>query len=436
MIHGFISSIPREYQFQHRPLGSGAADVLTETRLCLVHGMAHASMILLHEPYVATLDDDEPSLQQCVASANEILRSIFLILGASLSLSLSLILLFLSVCARTDSVTTRSQVRATRSRSSRRSSRTAGRAPGALSSARSASSRSRASRTASTSFAATSRRSSSCSRPTAPRSAVRPFLCCSASRTDLVADSFRPSLHLARRQHARHAQGSPREAGQLPPAPVPLVRQHEWPPPHVPRAALANAAPRSARHGVVGRRRELCERRQRRMAAKPKRRTRPERHRRVARRAALLRAVERLEQRVAAGLGPALGAERRRAQPRPRSGPGQRRRARRRGAPARVRRRRSGRAADAERVRRAAVRRRRRRSLPAGQGARRRDGLRDAEPGERLVRRSALGGARAAPLASVSEVLFVLVLHLSVCVALLIRHLCMPFLGRVERAPR
>ena len=88
MIHGFISSIPREYQFQHRPLGSGAADVLTETRLCLVHGMAHASMILLHEPYVATLDDDEPSLQQCVASANEILRSIFLILGASLSLSL------------------------------------------------------------------------------------------------------------------------------------------------------------------------------------------------------------------------------------------------------------------------------------------------------------------------------------------------------------
>ncbi|GAA5914990.1 hypothetical protein JCM8208_005024 [Rhodotorula glutinis] len=88
MIHGFIASIPREYQFQHRPLGTGAADVLTETGLCLVHGMAHASMILLHEPYVATLDDDEPSLRQCVASANEILRSIFLILGTSYEITL------------------------------------------------------------------------------------------------------------------------------------------------------------------------------------------------------------------------------------------------------------------------------------------------------------------------------------------------------------
>ncbi|KPV74257.1 uncharacterized protein RHOBADRAFT_54102 [Rhodotorula graminis WP1] len=88
MIRGFIASIPRGYQFQHRPLGSGAADVLTETRLCLVHGMAHASMILLHEPYVATLDDNEPSLRQCVASANEILRSIFLILGTSYEIAL------------------------------------------------------------------------------------------------------------------------------------------------------------------------------------------------------------------------------------------------------------------------------------------------------------------------------------------------------------
>jgi len=84
-VQGFMASIPREYQFLHRPLGAGIDDVLSETRLCLVHGMAHTSSILLHEPYVATLDEAEPSLVRCVESANAIQQSIHLILGALLA---------------------------------------------------------------------------------------------------------------------------------------------------------------------------------------------------------------------------------------------------------------------------------------------------------------------------------------------------------------
>ena len=96
-IHGFLSAIPREYQFRHRPFGSGLGDVLSETRLHLVHGIAHASSILLHEPYVSTLDEDEPSLVRCVESANEILQAVFLIVGASPSLSSFLFSAFLSL---------------------------------------------------------------------------------------------------------------------------------------------------------------------------------------------------------------------------------------------------------------------------------------------------------------------------------------------------
>ncbi|BGP49664.1 hypothetical protein JCM10450v2_005567 [Rhodotorula kratochvilovae] len=87
-VEAFIASIPREYQFQHRAPGSGNGDVLTENRLCLVHGMSHVSRILLHEPYVATLEEDEPSMVKCAASANEILQSIFLILGTSYEIAL------------------------------------------------------------------------------------------------------------------------------------------------------------------------------------------------------------------------------------------------------------------------------------------------------------------------------------------------------------
>ncbi|GAA5852477.1 hypothetical protein JCM9279_003462 [Rhodotorula babjevae] len=87
-IYGFLSAIPREYQFRHRPLGTGVGDVLSETRLHLVHGIAHTSWILLHEPYVSTLDEDEPSLVRCVESANEILQGVFLILGTSYDVAL------------------------------------------------------------------------------------------------------------------------------------------------------------------------------------------------------------------------------------------------------------------------------------------------------------------------------------------------------------
>ena len=88
-MRGFIASIPREYQFRLRPLGTSGADILDETRLCLVHGMAHTSVILLHEPHVSALDEREPSFVRCLESANEILQAVFLILGASLSLSCS-----------------------------------------------------------------------------------------------------------------------------------------------------------------------------------------------------------------------------------------------------------------------------------------------------------------------------------------------------------
>ncbi|GAA5934774.1 hypothetical protein JCM3775_002052 [Rhodotorula graminis] len=87
-VRGFIASIPREYQFRLRPLGTSGADILDETRLCLVHGMAHTSVILLHEPHVAALDEHEPSFVRCLESANEILQGVFLILGTSYDVAL------------------------------------------------------------------------------------------------------------------------------------------------------------------------------------------------------------------------------------------------------------------------------------------------------------------------------------------------------------
>ena len=96
-MRGFIASIPREYQFRLRPLGTSGADILDETRLCLVHGMAHTSVSLLHEPHVSALDEREPSFMRCLESANEILQAVFLILGVSSSLSCFFICVFLSL---------------------------------------------------------------------------------------------------------------------------------------------------------------------------------------------------------------------------------------------------------------------------------------------------------------------------------------------------
>ncbi|GAA5820630.1 hypothetical protein JCM3770_003558 [Rhodotorula araucariae] len=87
-VDAFIASIPREFQFQQRTPGSGSGDILTENRLCLVHGMSRVSRILLHEPYVSSLDDDEPSMVKCLNSANEILQSIFTIIGTSYEIAL------------------------------------------------------------------------------------------------------------------------------------------------------------------------------------------------------------------------------------------------------------------------------------------------------------------------------------------------------------
>ncbi|GAA5841944.1 hypothetical protein JCM9279_003165 [Rhodotorula babjevae] len=87
-VRGFIASIPRELQFRLRPLGTSGADILDETRLCLVHGMAHTSVILLHEPHVSALDEREPSFVRCLESAHEIVQAVFLILGTSYDVAL------------------------------------------------------------------------------------------------------------------------------------------------------------------------------------------------------------------------------------------------------------------------------------------------------------------------------------------------------------
>ncbi|TKA55976.1 hypothetical protein B0A53_01678 [Rhodotorula sp. CCFEE 5036] len=84
----FIASIPREYQMARRSAMGIRADVLTEVYICLVHSMAHSAFILLHEPHVASLNDDDESMVKSLASANEILQAIFLALNASTEISL------------------------------------------------------------------------------------------------------------------------------------------------------------------------------------------------------------------------------------------------------------------------------------------------------------------------------------------------------------
>ncbi|GJN90337.1 hypothetical protein Rhopal_003346-T1 [Rhodotorula paludigena] len=80
-VKGFISSIPREYQFPQCTTAAEPLDTLSVMRLALVHGMSHCSHILLHEPYVATLEETDQSMTQCMKSANEILNVVFAVLG-------------------------------------------------------------------------------------------------------------------------------------------------------------------------------------------------------------------------------------------------------------------------------------------------------------------------------------------------------------------
>ncbi|BGP59241.1 hypothetical protein NBRC10512_005033 [Rhodotorula toruloides] len=87
MIATFLASIPREYQFTHRPTPGVAPDVLTETRLCLTHAMSHNATILLHEPWVNSISDQDEGMRKCLTSANEILNTIFVIIGTSYEVS-------------------------------------------------------------------------------------------------------------------------------------------------------------------------------------------------------------------------------------------------------------------------------------------------------------------------------------------------------------
>lgn len=119
MIATFLASIPREYQFTHRPIPGVAPDVLTETRLCLTHAMSHNATILLHEPWVNSISDQDEGMRKCLTSANEILNTIFVIIGA---------IVFL-LPPEGSSLLTKArapQARRTRSRACRRSSTFAG----------------------------------------------------------------------------------------------------------------------------------------------------------------------------------------------------------------------------------------------------------------------------------------------------------------------
>ncbi|GAA5983894.1 hypothetical protein JCM11641_006413 [Rhodosporidiobolus odoratus] len=87
-IQSFRASIPREYQLHSFVPGSGTFPVLDETRLCLVHGLAHISTILLHEPWVASLDEGDFSMRKCSESAREILQAVFILLSTSYEISL------------------------------------------------------------------------------------------------------------------------------------------------------------------------------------------------------------------------------------------------------------------------------------------------------------------------------------------------------------
>ncbi|BGP25902.1 C6 transcription factor [Rhodotorula toruloides] len=87
MIATFLASIPREYQFTHRQTPGVTPNVLTETRLCLTHAMSHNAIILLHEPWVNSAGDQDESMRKCLTSANEILNTIFVIIGTSYEVS-------------------------------------------------------------------------------------------------------------------------------------------------------------------------------------------------------------------------------------------------------------------------------------------------------------------------------------------------------------
>lgn len=60
-------------------------DVLTEVQLCLVHSIAHSSLILLHEPHVASWEAEDEGMRKSLESADEILQAIFISLSESLS---------------------------------------------------------------------------------------------------------------------------------------------------------------------------------------------------------------------------------------------------------------------------------------------------------------------------------------------------------------
>ncbi|BGP56608.1 hypothetical protein JCM8202v2_004236 [Rhodotorula sphaerocarpa] len=84
----FIASIPREYQIGRRAAMGVRGDVLTEVQLCLVHSIAHSSLILLHEPHVASWEAEDEGMRKSLESADEILQAIFISLNASTEIAL------------------------------------------------------------------------------------------------------------------------------------------------------------------------------------------------------------------------------------------------------------------------------------------------------------------------------------------------------------
>ncbi|GAA6032123.1 hypothetical protein JCM8097_007084 [Rhodosporidiobolus ruineniae] len=86
LVEAFRSSIPREYQVS--TLHPGQANVLDQTRICLVHGLGHISTILLHEPWVSSLDEEEASMRKCLDCAKAILKEVFTLLTSSYEISL------------------------------------------------------------------------------------------------------------------------------------------------------------------------------------------------------------------------------------------------------------------------------------------------------------------------------------------------------------
>jgi hypothetical protein len=77
----FQLSIPRQY---HQAELHAASD----TRVSLVHAIPHASVILLHEPFV-TMEDGDPSMKKCSVAAREILKAIVTLYSELSSSSLS-----------------------------------------------------------------------------------------------------------------------------------------------------------------------------------------------------------------------------------------------------------------------------------------------------------------------------------------------------------